>query len=64
MITVKVYKNTNKKAVDVVGIGEMRGGEQVSIVAEQHFPVNLANYPGVIDITDGEPTEETDETEE
>lgn len=64
MITVKIYKNTNKKAVDVVGVGEIAANSQVSIAAEQHFPVVLANYPGVIDISDGEPevAEEKDES--
>lgn len=51
-VTTKIYKNTTKVAINVVGIGEIAAGDQVSITGEHHQPVILANYPGVEEVTD------------
>ena len=48
--TTKIYKNTSKKTVNIVGVGEIEPGEQISITTEFHTPINLENYPGVVDV--------------
>lgn len=50
MPIVKIYKNTTKEDINVVGVGLIPAGEQVSLAGEQHWPVVLENYPGVIDV--------------
>lgn len=47
----KVYKNTTKETINVLGVGEIKGGDQVSITTEYQPPVNLANYPGLVDVS-------------
>jgi len=48
--TTKMYENTTNQPVNVVGIGVIPPHDRVSITAEFHTPVNLVNYPGVIDV--------------
>lgn len=50
MQTTKIYKNTSKKTINLLGVGEIQPGEQVSITSEFHAPVNLVNYPGVVEL--------------
>jgi hypothetical protein len=51
-MSVKIYKNTTDKKVNVVGVGEIPPKSQVSISADQHFPVVLTNFPGVVELTE------------
>lgn len=51
MITTKIYKNTGKEDVNVIGIGIIPANNQVSITSEFHQPVVLANYPTVVELT-------------
>ena len=50
MITTKVYKNTAKAPIDVLGLGVIKPGEQVSVTGEYHQPVIVENYPGLVDV--------------
>lgn len=50
MITTKVYKNTSKLPIDVLGLGVIKPGDQVSVSAEYHQPVIVENYPGLVDV--------------
>lgn len=50
MPTTKIFKNTSKKTLNVLGVGEIAPGDQVSITAEYHQPVVLENYPGLVDV--------------
>lgn len=54
MTTTKIYKNTSKKTVNILGVGEIEPGKQVSITSEYHQPVVLANFPGVVELVDEE----------
>lgn len=59
MPTVKIYKNTNKKdTLNVLGIGEIPPGEQISIVTDYHTPIIMENYPGLVDVIEEEQKEE------
>ena len=48
--TTKIYENTTAQPVNVLGVGVIQPHDRISITAEYHAPVNLANYPGVIDV--------------
>lgn len=50
-ITTKVYKNNGNEPVNIIGVGELQSGEQVSITTEYHQPVVMANYPDVVELT-------------
>lgn len=54
MVTTKIYKNTTKKTVSVFGLGEIKAGEQISVVSEYHQPIVLSNYPGVVELVEEE----------
>lgn len=51
MTTTKIYRNTGKTDLSVIGVGEIPAGEQVSVSSEYHQPVVLANYPGLVELT-------------
>jgi hypothetical protein len=53
-VTTKIYKNTNKTAVNVTGLGEIPAKSQVSVTSEYHQPIVLANYPGVVEVVETE----------
>ena len=50
MISTKVYKNTSKVPIDVLGLGVIEAGEQVSVTGEHHQPIIVENYPGLVDV--------------
>lgn len=50
----KTFHNTTSKTINVIGIGEVLAGEQISVTGEYLPPVNLANYPGLTETTDDE----------
>ena len=50
----RVFRNTTKDPINVVGVAEILGGEQVSISGENLPAVVLENYPGLIEVTDEE----------
>lgn len=52
MTTTKIYRNDSDKTVNVIGVGEIEPGNQVSITSEYHQPVVLSNYPGVVEVSD------------
>jgi hypothetical protein len=52
MATTRIYKNTGSKALSIVGIGDVKPGEQLSVTTDYHPPVVLANYPGLVEVTD------------
>lgn len=47
---IKVYRNDSKVVLDVVGIGEIEPGSQVSISGDHMPAVILANYEGLVDV--------------
>lgn len=51
-MSTKVYRNTTKETVNVLGIGEIPAGEQVSITTEYQPHVIPENYPGVIEVSE------------
>jgi hypothetical protein len=50
MQTTKMYENTTDKPINVIGVGMIEAHDRISITAEYHAPVNLANYPGIVDV--------------
>ncbi len=54
MLTVKIYKNTTAKPVNVIGVGVIEAKSQISVISQYPYPVNLVNYPGIVDLTDEE----------
>lgn len=46
----RIYENTTDKEVNVVGLGEIPAHSRISVTAEFHTPVNLENFPGVVDV--------------
>jgi len=48
--TTKIYENTTAQPINVLGVGVIPPYDRLSITTEYHAPVNLANYPGVIDV--------------
>lgn len=51
MQTTKIYSNTSDADINVIGIGVIPTGEQVSITTEFQPAVVLENYPGLVDVT-------------
>ena len=49
-MTTKLYRNDSTETLNVLGVGEIPVGEQVSITAEFQPPVLLGNYPGLVDV--------------
>lgn len=64
MVTVKIYRNDSDADMDVVGIGEVPAHGQVSIATEYHYPVNLVNYPGLVDVIAEEEAAQQEATDE
>lgn len=54
MVSTKIYRNTSKKTLNVLDLGELKAGEQVSVTTEYHQPIVLANYPGLVEVVDQE----------
>lgn len=50
--TTRILRNTSKDDYNVVGVGEIPAGEQVSISTVYQPAIVLENYPGLVDITD------------
>ena len=48
--TTRVYENATDKPINVIGVGVIQPHDRISVTTEFHAPVNLANYPGVIDV--------------
>jgi hypothetical protein len=48
--TTKIYENTTDKPVNVIGVGVIEAHDRISVTTEYHAPVNLVNYPGVVDV--------------
>ena len=61
--TTKIYKNTSKKTVNIVGVGEIEAGSQISVTSEFHTPVNLENFPGVVEVVAQEEAKAEKESE-
>lgn len=51
MTTTKIYRNNGKETVNVIGVGEIEAGNQVSITSEYHQPVVLSNYPDIEEVS-------------
>jgi hypothetical protein len=50
MATTKIYENTTNESVDMIGVGVIPAHDRISVTSEFPAPVNLENYPGVIDV--------------
>lgn len=50
----KTFRNTTKETINVLGVGEIPAGEQISLTGEFLPHVVVANYPGLIETTDEE----------
>jgi hypothetical protein len=50
MQTTKMYENTTDKPMNVIGVGVIEAHDRISVTTEFHAPVNLANYPGLVDV--------------
>ncbi|MDE2100933.1 MAG: hypothetical protein KGL39_27045 [Patescibacteria group bacterium] len=46
----KIYENTTNKPIEIVGLGTVAPHDRLTEVGEYLTPVNLANYPGLIDV--------------
>lgn len=57
--TTRILHNTTDKPVLIREIpAEIRAHDHVSVTTKYHQPVNLENYPGVVDVTDMTPEEQ------
>lgn len=50
--TTKIYHNSTDEDMNVLGVGDIRAHDQVSINTKYHQPVVAENYPGLVEITD------------
>lgn len=50
--TTRIYSNTGKEDMNVIGIGTIPAGEQVSVTSVYQPQIVYENYPGLQDITD------------
>lgn len=46
----RIYRNTSKETYNIPGVGIIEAGGQLSITSEYPAPVNLQNYPGLVDV--------------
>lgn len=51
-MSTKLYRNDGKEKLNILGVGELKPGEQISVTTEYQPPVIMANYPGLVDLTD------------
>lgn len=51
-MSTKVYRNTSNEDLNVIGIGVIPAGEQVSVTTEYQPHVVLVNYPGLVEVSD------------
>lgn len=58
-MSTKLYRNTSKQPLNVIGVGVIEPGEHISVTTEYQPTVILANYPGLVDATD-EPGPDSD----
>lgn len=49
--TTKIYRNNSEKTLNVLGVGEIPAGEQVSVTTAHHPHVILENYPGLAEVS-------------
>jgi len=47
----KLYENTTDETIYVQGIGDIPAGDRLSVVSEYPTPVNLANFPGIVEVS-------------
>lgn len=52
--TTKIYKNTGKQTLDVLGLGELKPGDQVSVTTDYHTPIRVDQYPGLVEVVEEE----------
>ena len=49
--TTKIYENTTDKDILIRELGEtIPAHDRLSVTTEYHTPINLINYPGIIDL--------------
>ncbi len=53
-MTTKIYYNSSKDKMNIIGIGELKAGEQISLTTQYQPTVILENYPGLVDVTAAE----------
>ena len=54
MVTTKIFSNTTTEDVNILGVGVIPAGEQISVTSDGHAPVNLLNFPGVVELVEQE----------
>lgn len=60
-MTTKLYRNDSEEDIDVLGVGVIPAGQQVSLTGE-HLPVVIVeNYPGLVDVLAEEAKAQTEE---
>lgn len=47
----KLYENVTGQDIDVLGVGVVPANDRLSVTSEYPTPVNLVNYPGVIEVS-------------
>lgn len=60
-MSVKIYRNTTKADIDVIGVGVIPAENQVSVSGDYQPHVVLENYPGLIDVTEVDKLKSPDE---
>lgn len=63
-MSIKKFRNTSKVDLNVIGIGVVPAGEEVSVSSDYQPHVVMENYPGLVDVTDEGPVEQTQDTSE
>jgi hypothetical protein len=51
-MSAKKYRNTSDKDLNVIGVGLVPAGEEISVISEYQPHVIMENYPGLEDVTD------------
>lgn len=50
----RVYRNDSDQVYDIPGLGEILPGQRVTFHGEFPPPINLINYPGLVDVLEEE----------
>lgn len=53
-MSVKAFRNDGDKELNVPGIGVIEPGQQVGVSGEYLPPIILSNFPGLVDVTEEE----------
>lgn len=63
-MSIRKIRNTSKVDLNVIGVGIVAAGTEVTVSSEYQPHIVFENYPGLVDVTDEGPVEQTQDTSE